>query len=546
MRLLNVSALWTAFKGTNPATAVESLAPALQPHRSLSSKFCQGSSYRFKLHGKRTKCRHTATCQLQAGDVLQLDCIRLALGGKGICKHESGLTIFANALPGEKLTARVDKVRKGYAEASKLTTLKQHANPTEAPCPHFGTCGGCDLQNLEYTAQLHAKQVQVAETFQRIGGISNCNDILLPIVACQQAYHYRNNVQFTFSTSQAASHTGKPAQVVLGLHKARQPSQITPVQTCFLQQDSANSLLQAASLAVAQASAQAAGVPLTAFNPATQHGFLRQLILRKNSREEYMVILSTSYSQPALLQPVARALLSCNVPVLSIINTVVPCKSTTKPKRGRSDSRSTSAGQQSHHVIHGAATITEQLCGLHFEISPNSFFQVNSSQAAVLYKLVLQFADLRPTDIVMDLFCGTGSIGLTLAKHCRHVYGFEVAASSIADARRNADLNHISNATFVKWDLTKVSASMVVQHPRPDIIVTDPARSGMSSELNSFLQQSGARKIIYVSCNPATQARDVAQLCVRDGAQYRLTSVQPCDMFPNTAHIECIAVLEHT
>lgn len=526
---------------------MESLTPALQPHRSvLSSKFCQGSSYRFKRFGKRTKCRHSATCQLQAGDVLQLDCIRLALGGKGICKHESGLTIFADALPGEQLTARVDKVKKGYAEASKLTTLKQHANPTEAPCPHFGTCGGCHLQNLDYTAQLHAKQVQVAETLQRIGGISNCNDVLRPIVACQQAYHYRNNMQFTFSTSMAAPLTDTPAQVVLGLHKARQPSQITPIQACFLQQDSANSLLQAASLAAAQASAQAAGVALTAFNPATQHGFLRQLILRSNSRGEYMVILSTSYFQPALLQPVVRALLSCNVPVLGIINTVVPCKSTAKPRRGRSGKQSTSsAGQQSHHVIHGAATITEQLCGLHFEISPNSFFQVNSSQAAVLYKLVLQSADLRPTDIVMDLFCGTGSIGLTLAKHCRHVYGFEVAASSVADARRNANLNHISNATFVKWDLTKVSASMVSQYPRPDIIVTDPARSGMSTELNSFLQLSRARKIVYVSCNPATQARDVAQLCVQDGAQYRLTSVQPCDMFPNTAHIECIAVMEH-
>ena len=281
----------------------------------------------------------------------------------------------------------------GYASASKLTTLKQHANPTDAPCPHFGPCGGCDFQNLDYTAQLHAKQVQVAETFQRIGGISNCNDVLLPIVACQQAYHYRNNMQFTFSTSPAAPDTGKPSQVFLGLHKTRQPSQITPIQTCFLQQDSANSLLQAVSLAVAHASAQAAETPLTAFNPVTQRGFLRQLILRKNSREEYMVIISTSHFQPALLQRVIRALLSCNVTVLSIINTVVPCQSTAKQKRRRSGNRSTaSAGQQSQHVLHGAATITEQLCGLQFEISPSSFFQVNSSQAAVLYKLVLQFA----------------------------------------------------------------------------------------------------------------------------------------------------------
>lgn len=280
----------------------------------------------------------------------------------------------------------------GYAEASKLSTLKQHNNPTDAPCPHFGTCGGCDFQNLDYTAQLSAKQAQVAETFQRIGGIRNCNDILLPIVACQQAYHYRNNMQFTFSMSQAAPDTGKPNQILLGLHKAKQPSHITSIQTCFLQQDSANTLLQAASLAVAQASAEAAGTPLTAFDPVTQQGFLRQLILRRNSREEYMIVISTSYSQPALLQPLVRALLSCNLPVLSIINTVVPCRSTAKRKRGQSGNRNISPPGRRSHVIYGAATITEQLCGLQFAISPNSFFQVNSSQAAVLYKLVLQFA----------------------------------------------------------------------------------------------------------------------------------------------------------
>lgn len=290
----------------------------------------------------------------------------------------------------------------GYAEASKLSTLQQHANPADPPCPHFGTCGGCDFQDLNYTAQLDAKQAQIAETFQRIGGISNCNGILLPIVACQQTYHYRNNMQFTFSTSQADSafHTDKPGTIVIGLHKANQPSQIIPIHTCYLQHSSANTLLQAASLAVAQP-AGAAETPLTTFNPVTQQGFLRQLILRKNLQGAYMVIISTSFSQPALLKPLVTALLSCDTPVASIINTVVSCQSIAKRKHRHPRRKATLAaavGQRSL-VMHGTPSMTEQLCGLQFHISPSSFFQVNSDQAAVLYNLVLQFAGRAKTEV---------------------------------------------------------------------------------------------------------------------------------------------------
>lgn len=284
----------------------------------------------------------------------------------------------------------------GYAEASKVSTLKQHDNPADPPCPHFGTCGGCNFQHLDYTAQLNAKQAQVAETFQHIGGISSCHDILLPIVACQETYHYRNNMQFTFSTLQAdpACQTEKPDTIVLGLHKATQPSQTTPIQTCYLQHGSADPLLQAASLAVAHEATGVAATPLTAFDPVTQQGLLRQLILRRNSRGEFMVIISTSHSQPALLQPLVKALLSCGVPVLSIINTVVPGLSTARHKRSHARRRATKAAsvREVSYVLYGTSSITERLCDLNFEISPSSFFQVNSDQAAVLYTHVRKFA----------------------------------------------------------------------------------------------------------------------------------------------------------
>lgn len=471
----------------------------------------------------------------------------------------SGLVVFTDALPGEELTARVNKVKKGYAEATKVTTLQNPLNLADPPCPHFSVCGGCNYQNLQYYAQLHAKQQQVSETLQRIGGISNCDDVLLSIIPCQQQYHYRNNMQFTFSeapfqhkesseySSGSSTHTRPdPAKrVVIGLHKVNNPSEVVPIEACSLQHDSANTLLQAAAQALALSPTQPQ--QLSAFNAATQRGLLRQLILRRNSKNQYMVIFLTTSFQPALLEPLVTAVQSCNVEVLSIINTVIPPEGGMRPHRRKAPKLKSSSRQRPQsHVLFGLSTITERLCNLDFQISPESFFQVNSAQAEVLYDLVHIAAGLRPSDIVMDLFCGTGSIGLTLAKDCHHVYGFESAASSVADARHNAEVNGISNATFVHGDLTKVAAMMGKQYPNPDLIVTDPARAGMSSELIKFMQQSGARTIVYVSCNPATQARDIAQLCAGASARYRLKHVQPCDMFPNTAHIECVAVLERS
>ncbi|DBA93372.1 TPA: hypothetical protein ACH3X2_003645 [Trebouxia sp. C0005] len=366
-------------------------------------------------------------------------------------------------------------------------------------------------------------------------------------------------MQFTFSeapsqhkesienSSGSSMHTRPdPAKmVVIGLHKFYHPSEVVPIEACSLQHDSANTLLQAAAQALALSPTQPQ--QLSAFNAATQRGLLRQLILRRNSKNQYMVIFFTTSFQPALLEPLVTAVQRCNVEVLSIINTVVPPEGSMKYQHSKKASKLKGSGskRQQSHVLFGSSTITERLCQLDFQISPESFFQVNSAQAEVLYDLVHKAAGLRPTDTVMDLFCGTGSIGLTLAKDCHHVYGFESTASSVADARRNANVNGISNATFVHGDLTKVAAMMGQQYPSPDVIVTDPARSGMSLELIKYMLQSGARTIVYVSCNPATQARDISQLCAGASARYRLKHVQPCDMFPNTAHIECVAVLEH-
>jgi len=245
---------------------------------------------------------------------------------------------------------------------------------------------------------------------QRIGGISNCDDVLLPIIPCQQQYHYRNNMQFTFSeapfqhkerlesSSGSSTHTqSDPAKrVVIGLHKTNNPSEVVPIEACSLQHDSANTLLQAAAEALALSPTQPQ--QLSAFNPATQRGLLRQLILRRNSKNQYMVIFSTSSFQPALLEPLVTAVQSCNVEVLSIINTVIPLEGGVRPHRRKSSKlKCLSSQRQQSHVLFGTSTITERLCELDFQISPESFFQVNSAQAEVLYDLVHKAAGMLVT-----------------------------------------------------------------------------------------------------------------------------------------------------
>lgn len=424
---------------------------------------------------------------------------------QGVCRDATGLVVFTDALPGEKLVAEVTKIKKGkhqplhkqaawrvlvphpccntatpdalkaesaagYAEASKVETLQPHANAAAAPCPHFGVCGGCNYQSLKYAAQLQAKQAQVLEAFQHVGGIdlSMCN--VLPIVPCQNQYHYRNNMQFAFGTaaisgstaqrqasslsSNATSMQETPPEVVqpqeekaapevqqsgkatiapsqqseantqlshtetrpmfLGLHAMNDPSQIVPIDTCLLQDSDASKLLHAAQDACAKVS------QLVAHHFSTPQGFLRQLTIRRNSNSEYLILITSTSCRPHILQPLVKALLATAVNVRGIVNRVVPqpARSTPakhlgkgKPKHRKvrkhghathrqTDQNSSSAatgavGKPSSHILFGVGEIAEQLCGLEFGISADSFFQVNSRQAEVLYGMVQDAAGTK-------------------------------------------------------------------------------------------------------------------------------------------------------
>ncbi|CAM6084302.1 unnamed protein product [Calypogeia fissa] len=497
---------------------------------------------------------------------LELVCESLAYKGNGVCKvAETGFVVLCErALPGERLLARIIRKKNGFAQAYKLKTLSVHHNAVAAPCQHFGDCGGCKTQNLAYHAQLHEKEQQVHDLVSRIGKFGpskpegSPESYLKPIVPCEKQFHYRNKMEFSFGTQkwtpredfdssmlpedQVLGSAGKvetdPENFALGLHAPKRFDKILPIIECLIQDEVGNKILDNV-----QKYCKENALKMTAYDAVAHKGFLRHLMIR-TGRDcdtgdlEVMVNLVTSTYQPDLLQPLVTSLVRSFPQIVSFVNNVT-------------SSLGPSSVGQTEHVLHGRRTITETLRGLQFEISANSFFQTNTTQAEVLYRIVEEECNVKGdgSEVILDLFCGTGTIGLSMARKAKHVYGFEIVPEAVADARRNAQRNGISNATFIQGDLNKLTAEFGSDFPRPDIVITDPNRPGMHPKLIEYLLRLRAQRIIYVSCNPSTCARDLDLLChggeKRQGPQvYKLMSVQPVDMFPHTPHVECITVLE--
>ncbi|KAL2628667.1 hypothetical protein R1flu_013353 [Riccia fluitans] len=467
------------------------------------------------------------------GQDIELFCESLAYKGNGVCKVvDTGFVVLCErALPGERLLARVLKKKRGFAEAYKLKTLSVHNNAVAAPCQHFGDCGGCKTQNLAYHAQLHEKEQQVHDLIARIGrfGFSQpdgpTGSYLKPIVPCSMEYHYRNKMEFSFGTQKwvpaesynapsgdkgneeseqmlAAMPQANGDDFALGLHAPKRFDRILPINECLLQHNVANQVLEKVKLFC-----QANSSKMTAYNVHTHKGFLRHLMIRTGSDSntgslQVMVNLVTSSFQPDLIQPLVTSLVDEFPQIVSFVNNVATGVGNTS----QSDEE---------HVLHGHRTITETLRGIHFEISANSFFQTNTSQAEVLYRLVEEQCNLREdgTEVILDLFCGTGTIGLSLAKKAKHVYGYELVPEAVADARRNAERNAIMNTTFIQGDLNKLTDDFNEEFLNPDIVITDPNRPGMHPKLIKYLLKLKARRIVYVSCNPSTCARDLDLLC---------------------------------
>jgi 23S rRNA (uracil1939-C5)-methyltransferase len=445
------------------------------------------------------------------GDCLELTIDDLAFGGEGVGRLDGYVVFVRGGLPGDRLRVRVTETRARYARARIEAVVVASPQRVEPPCPYFGRCGGCRLQHLDYATQLAFKAKQVRDCLERLGAAGDFE--LRPILPAPEPYGYRNKMEFT-----VAEAAGAP---VIGLHEADRYDAVIDVERCLLQSDTMNALLD-------ETRRQVRVHRLPVWDPATEQGLLRFVTVREGRRTgDAMVNLVAASPDIERLGPVATAL-KARVPATASVVLNVNAKKA-----------SVAVGTE-EHVLLGRDHITEMLDGLSFQVSANSFFQTNTVQAERLFALVEAACEPRPDQVLVDLYSGTGAISLLLARRCRHVYGIEIAAAAVDDAVRNARANGIDNCTFLSGEVRHVLPALIGQGVAADTVVADPPRAGFHPKALTALAALGPGRIVYVSCNPSTLARDVGEL-VRRG--YRLEWVQPVDMFPQTPHIEAIARL---
>ena len=460
------------------------------------------------------------------GDELELTVESLAFGGKGVA-HLNGYVIFIKgALPDQKVLARLTKRRNGYGEAKTLEILKETPSYITSKCDHFPTCGGCSFQDFDYYAQIEQKKAQVIDLFRRIGHMDKPK--LHQVVPAEEIFHYRNKMEFSFSNRRwvlPEEEENAEADFALGLHIPGRFDKILDISTCWIQKPVANEILN-----TVRNVAQKTG--LTPYDIREHSGYLRHLIIRLGERtDEVMVNIVTSREEKELLEPIVEGIKKVHPSVTSIVNNI------TRRRAG------VSYGEW-EVLLHGRPTITERLGDFTFEISANSFFQTNSVQGEKLYKIARDFAEFRGDEILYDLYCGTGSTSIFMAQQVKQVYGFEVVPPAVEDAVRNAVSNGIINCRFFPANLDKFfrKSSILSEIEPPDIVFLDPPRAGMHPKLVNDVVDMSPEKIVYISCNPSTQARDVALLSEKG---FKLKNLAMVDMFPHTPHIETVALLTH-
>ena len=453
---------------------------------------------------------------------LELKIESLAYGGMGVAKKDDFVIFVKGAIPGQIVNARVYKKKKGYAEAQTLNIVSESPNAVEPKCNHFYICS--KIQNLSYKKQLEEKGNQVEDAFQRLGGFKEFK--LKKVIEGDPTFYYRNKMEFTFSPHRwvlESEPEGVDKSFALGLHIPGRYDKILDINNCYIQPQIGNKILQVAR-EVCNSNSN-----LKPYDPKTHIGFLRHLMIRYGvNTNQLMVNVVTAYDDINKLSPLTDTLLNKFPEITSLVNNVNTRKADV-------------AFGEFETLLFGKPYIEEKLGDLTFEISANSFFQTNTLQGEVLYNEVLKAANLRGDEIVFDLYCGAGSIALYLAKKAKEVFGFEVIRSSLENATKNAKNNKIKNAVFLKANLDTFfkSGQLPRRIPKPDIVIVDPPRAGMHPDMTNYLHKFKAKKIVYVSCNPTTQARD-AKVLYEKG--YHIKSAVMVDMFPHTPHIETVVL----
>jgi 23S rRNA (uracil1939-C5)-methyltransferase len=443
---------------------------------------------------------------------LELDVESLAYGGNGVARLGGFVVFVRRGLPGDRVRARVTKVKRSHAEALATEVLRPGPQRVEAPCAHFPACGGCRFQDLAYEAQLAQKQMQVRDAFQRLAGIAE--PPLEEIVPCgPEIFHYRNKLEYSF--------TATPSGPALGFHRAGRWDEVLAVERCWLTDALGNGIRDAV-----RDWAREEG--LEAYSQEDGSGYLRHLVVRegRNTGQALVQLVTASGEkfERGYLVDVLRRFPEVRSIQWSVNDT--PAEVTNLPSE----------------VLWGDEWIEEELCGLRFRVRPNAFLQTNTWMAERLYALAREAAQLSGGETVWDLYCGIGTIGLSLAKDALTVWGIEVSEESVACALENAELNAIANAAFFAGNVGQVVEELVERSGPPDVVVVDPPRAGLAGKALRRLGRIGAPRLVYVSCNPATLAGDVKAL--REEHGYELLRATPVDMFPHTPHVECVALLE--
>jgi 23S rRNA (uracil1939-C5)-methyltransferase len=445
--------------------------------------------------------------------------------GKSLAKIDGKVIFIEGAVPGDVVDVFVSTNKKDWGEG-RVTQFHEYSKERATPfCRHFGTCGGCKWQMLPYEKQLEYKQQEVEQNFRRIGKVALPE--IQPIAGADAIRYYRNKLEFTFSNKRYLSNEevkradGIIQENALGFHVPRIFDKIIDIQECYLMEDVNNQ--------VRNNIRDFAKANNYSFYDIKQHtGWLRNIIIRYCSTGELMVNICLGYEDEVETKKLMDFILE-KVPAIStLLYTINPKWNDT-------------IYDLTPQVYSGKGYVTEQLEGFKFKIGPKSFFQTNTKQAEKLYSITRDFAELTGNEIVYDLYCGTGSIGIFVSQLAKKIIGVEVVAEAIEDAKENAALNNITHADFFAGDVIKIcNDDFFATHGRPDVIITDPPRAGMHATLVEKLLEIAAPKIVYVSCNPATQARDLALL----DEKYSVEKIQPVDMFPHTHHIECVVLLK--
>ena len=447
---------------------------------------------------------------VRKGEELELRIDSLAFGGSGVARHDGFVVFVRGGVPGDDVRARITKVKRGFAEGVVTELVHSSDSRVAAPCRHFGVCGGCRFQDLAYSVQLAEKERQVRDALVRIGRF--VEPPLEPIVPAASQFAYRNKLEYSFTSSEDG--------VDLGFHRAGRWDEVIGIEECLLTTDVGNAIR----LAVR---AWAREEQLDAYDQENGSGYLRHLVVREGRNTgQALVVLVTAPGErfeAGYLVDVLRRFPEVRSIHWAINDT--PAEQTNLPTK----------------LLWGADAIEEELLGLRFRVRPSAFLQTNTEMAERLYDLAREYAGLSGEENVFDLYCGTGTIGLALARSAGSVWGVEISEEAVACAIENAELNGIDNARFFAGNVGQSIEELREEAGHPDVVIVDPPRAGLAGKALRRTGALGASRIVYVSCNPTTLASDLQVL--RDEYGYVLERCRPVDMFPHTPHVESVSLL---